>query len=110
MEIGLELARRIAQTSACREAGINAEYLPADRPLAEHIREYAASSYHPVGTCRMGSDEMAVVDTELRVMGVGGLRVVDASVMPTTVTGNAQAAVLAIAERATDLLLPPLGK
>ena len=110
MEIGLELARRIAQTSACREAGINAEYLPADRPLAEHIREYAASSYHPVGTCRMGSDEMAVVDPELRVMGVGGLRVVDASVMPTTVTGNAQAAVLAIAERATDLLLPPLGK
>ena len=110
MEIGIELARRIAQTSACREAGINAEFLPADRPLAEHIRENAASSYHPVGTCRMGSDEMAVVDPELRVMGVGALRVVDASVMPTTVTGNAQAAVLAIAERATDLLLSPLGK
>jgi len=109
MEFGLELARRIAQTPACREAGITAEFRPAARPLAEHIREHAASSFHPVGTCRMGSDRMAVVDRELRVIGVDGLRVVDASVMPTTVSGNAQAAVFAIAERASDLLLSPPG-
>ncbi len=105
MELGLELARRIAQTPACRDAGVREEFLPADRPLSTHIQEHADTSYHPVGTCRMGSDEMAVVDRELRVGGVGGLRVVDASVMPTTVSGNSQAAVYAIAERATDLLL-----
>ncbi len=104
MEFGIGLARRIAQTSACREAGITGEFLPAGRPLVEHIREHADSSFHPVGTCRMGSDEMAVVDRELRVRGVDGLRVVDASVMPTTVSGNAQAAVFAIAERAADFL------
>jgi choline dehydrogenase len=106
MEIGLGLARRIAQTSGCREAGIGAEFLPADRLLAEHIEAHASSSFHPVGTCRMGTDEMAVVDRELRVRGVVGLRVVDASIMPTTVSGNAQAAVFAIAERATDLISP----
>jgi choline dehydrogenase len=105
MEVGLGLARRIAQTPACREAGIDSEFLPADRPLAEHIQDHAASSFHPVGTCRMGPDEMAVVDGELRVRGVEGLRVVDASIMPTTVSGNSQAAVYAIAERAADLLL-----
>jgi choline dehydrogenase len=105
MEIGLGLARRIAQTSACREAGIGGELLPADRPLEEHIQEHAASSFHAVGTCRMGPDEMAVVDGELRVRGVEGLRVVDASIMPTTVSGNSQAAVYAIAERAADLLI-----
>ncbi len=107
MELGIDLARRIAQTPACREAGIREEVSPADRPLSAHIREQADSSYHPVGTCRMGSDGMAVVDRELRVSGVGRLRVADASVMPTTVSGNSQAAVYAIAERAADLLLSP---
>ena len=107
LEIGIDLARRIAQTPACREAGIREEFSPADRPLSAHIREQADSSYHPVGTCRMGSDRMAVVDCELRVSGVGRLRVADASVMPTTVSGNSQAAVYAIAERAADLLLSP---
>ena len=105
LEVGIDLARRIAQTPACREAGIREELSPADRPLSAHIREQADTSYHPIGTCRMGSDEMAVVDSELRVRGVDRLRVADASVMPTTVSGNSQAAVYAIAERATDLLL-----
>jgi len=108
MEIGIGLARRIAQTAPCREAGITEEHLPGTRALAEHIRENAASSFHSVGTCRMGADETAVVDPELRVRGVDGLRVVDASIMPTAVSGNSQAAVLAIAERAADLLLPPV--
>ena len=64
----------------------------------------ADSAYHAVGTCHLGGDEHAVVDPWLRVIGVSGLRVVDASVMPTTVAGNAQAAVYAIAERAADLI------
>lgn len=107
MELGIDLARRIAQTPVCREAGIREEFSPADRPLSTHIQEQADSSYHPVGTCRMGTDGMAVVDCELRVSGVDRLRVADASVMPTTVSGNSQAAVYAIAERAIDLLLWP---
>ena len=64
----------------------------------------ADTAFHPVGTCRLGGDAGAVVDPWLRVVGISGLRVVDASVMPTTVAGNAQAAVLAIAERAADFI------
>ena len=60
--------------------------------------------YHPVGTCRMGSDEGAVVDPELRVRGVDGLRVADASVMPTIVGGHPTAAIVMIAEKAADLI------
>ena len=104
LQRGIELARSVAATPACRAAGIAGEFLPAAAPLEEHIREHALSAYSPVGTCRIGTDRMAVVDLELRVRGVTGLRVVDASVMPTTVSGNAQAGVIAIAERAADIL------
>ncbi|SDJ82319.1 GMC family oxidoreductase [Microbulbifer yueqingensis] len=77
-----------------------------DRPRIESfIRERAESIYHPVGTCKMGADELAVVDSELRVRGVGGLRVVDASIMPTLVSGNTNAPVIAIAEKAADMIL-----
>ena len=68
-------------------------------------RDNGQTIYHPIGTCRMGSDENAVVDPELRVCGVAGLRVVDASVFPAMVSGNTQAAVMAVAERASDLIL-----
>jgi choline dehydrogenase len=76
----------------------------SDSELIAFIRAKAETVYHPVGSCRMGNDEASVVDTELRVRGVEGLRVVDASVMPTLIGGNTNAPTIMIAERASDLI------
>ena len=76
----------------------------SDADLETFIRRKAETIYHPVGTCRMGAGSDAVVDSELRVHGVEGLRVVDASVMPTLIGGNTNAPVIMIAERAADLI------
>jgi choline dehydrogenase-like flavoprotein len=76
----------------------------SDADLAAFIRATAVTAHHPSGTCRMGVDERAVVDPELRVRGVEALRVVDASVMPDLVSSNIHACVLMIAERAADLV------
>ncbi len=75
-----------------------------DADLIEFIRAKAETIYHPIGTCRMGSDDASVVDTQLRVRGVDGLRVIDASVMPTLIGGNTNAPTMMIAERAADLI------
>ena len=84
------------------------QYLPlySDEYLACMLRTYTQTIYHPAGTCKMGSitDPMAVLDPELRVKGVHGLRVVDASVMPLIASGNTNAPIIAIAERASDLI------
>lgn len=80
------------------------EDVHSDAEIAEHVRETSHTVYHPVGTCKMGDDEMAVVDDRLRVRGVDGLRVVDASVMPTLVGGNTNAPTMMIAEKAADMM------
>jgi choline dehydrogenase len=85
-------------------------YRPHDRlhsisEIKEHIRLNMEAMYHPVGTCKMGNDSMAVVDHTLRVHGLKGLRIVDASIMPTIVGGNTNAPTIMIAEKAADMVL-----
>jgi choline dehydrogenase-like flavoprotein len=77
----------------------------SDAEIDAHARATGITAHHPAGTCRMGVDDRAVVDSELRVHGVAGLRVIDASVMPDMVGGNINAAVIMIAEKAADLIL-----
>lgn len=105
---GAKLARRIVASPSFSPYVLD-EYKPgravaSDEQLLDAIRNAGSSGYHPVGTCRMGSDDAAVVDPQLRVRGVEGLRVVDASVMPVLVSGNTNAATLMIAEKAADLM------
>jgi choline dehydrogenase/4-pyridoxate dehydrogenase len=78
--------------------------LNTDAEIDEHIRATGITVYHPISTCRMGSDTDSVVDPELRVRGVDALRVVDASVMPDLIGGNINAVVIMIAEKAADMI------
>ena len=75
-----------------------------DAEIADFARRRADSYHHQAGSCRIGTDDLAVVDPQLRVRGVEGLRVVDASVMPAVPSGNCHTAVVALAERAADLI------
>ena len=79
--------------------------MQSDAELEDFIRATAETEYHPVGTCKMGSDAMAVVDESLRVRGVDRLRVIDASIMPSIVSGNTNAPVIMIAEKGAEMML-----
>jgi len=81
------------------------EAVQSDEEITDFLRRKANTTYHPVGTCKMGSDDMAVVDERLRVKGLSGLRVVDASIMPTLVGGNTNAAAIMIGEKGSDMIL-----
>jgi len=105
---GLRLARRLCAAAPFARYHAH-EALPGpgvqdDTALIAYLRRAAGTAHHPVGTCRMGVDEKAVVDPELRVRGITGLRVVDASVFPSIVGGNTNAPVVMVAERAADLI------
>jgi choline dehydrogenase-like flavoprotein len=105
---GFRLMREIMHAPALapwrgRELGGSAQ-ATTDAQIEAFIRDHADTIYHPVGSCRMGPDEQDVVDARLRVRGVSGLRVVDASVMPAIVGGNTNAPTIMIAERAVDFI------
>ena len=81
--------------------GVN---ISADDELLDWVRNNAETTYHPVGTCKMGVDSMAVVDDQLRVRGLAGLRVADASIMPMMLSANINAATMMIADKASDFI------
>lgn len=106
---GLRVARRIAETPSLAPH-ILSEFVPGaqyqtDAELLQAARNYSQSIYHPSGTCKMGHDAMAVVDDRLRVHGLKGLRIVDASIMPELVSGNTNAPTIMIAEKAADMII-----
>ena len=78
-----------------------------DAELLEWVRNNAETTYHPIGTCKMGMDPMAVVDNQLRVHGIEGLRVADASIMPTLTSGNTNAPSIMIGEKCAEMILAP---
>ncbi|MDJ0752846.1 MAG: GMC family oxidoreductase N-terminal domain-containing protein [Ardenticatenaceae bacterium] len=106
---GVKIARKILN-SAAFDAYRGEEYLPgpdaqSDDDIREFIRNYAQNIYHPVGTCKMGSDPMAVVNERLQVHGVSGLRVADASIMPRIINANTNNPCMMIGEKCADMIL-----
>jgi len=106
---GVKLARRVAQAPAMAKYVAYEDFPGKDVQTDEEIATYTTFAgttlYHPVGTCKMGHDPMAVVDPQLRVHGIEGLRVVDASIMPRIVSGNTNAPTIMIGEKGADLIL-----
>ncbi|WP_408607693.1 GMC family oxidoreductase [Enterovibrio coralii] len=109
----IKVARKIANTPPLSEHVLS-EYVPGekfqtDEELLTAAREFSQTIYHPTSTCKMGVDEMAVVNARLQVYGVENLRVVDASIMPEIASGNTNAPTIMIAEKASDMILEDNG-
>lgn len=106
---GIKVARRIAEAPSLKQHIID-EYVPgcqykSDQELLQAAREHSQTIYHPVGTCKMGQDDLAVVDSRLRVHGIENLRVADASIMPEIISGNTNAPTIMIGEKAAQMIL-----
>jgi choline dehydrogenase len=105
---GIKIAREVAHSQAL-EGFTGEELMPGSnfqskKELEEFVRQFGASAFHPTSSCKMGRDSMAVVDPELRVYGVAGLRVADASVMPDIVNSPPNATCIMIGEKAADFI------
>ena len=108
MREGIKIAHEIFEQKAFdkfRGKAINPINLNSDEEINEFIRNTGDTAYHPSGTCKMGKDNLSVVDEKLKVYGIENLRVVDASIMPRIITGNLNAATIMIAEKASDYIL-----
>tara|TARA_B100001093_G_C26530495_1_gene885812 strand:- start:368 stop:853 length:486 start_codon:yes stop_codon:yes gene_type:complete len=106
----LKIVRQIMLNTETFKKYETEEYLPGleftrDEELVKAASEHSQTIFHPVGTCKMGPDENAVVNSELKVHGLQNLRIVDASIMPTITSGNTNAPTIMIAEKASDLIL-----
>tara|TARA_B100001093_G_scaffold356801_1_gene341403 strand:- start:152 stop:724 length:573 start_codon:yes stop_codon:yes gene_type:complete len=107
---GLKLTRKIILESETFKKYSPEEYRPGinfndDEELVKEASNYAQTIFHPVGTCKMGQDDMAVVDEKLKVKGIKNLRVIDASIMPNITSGNTNAPTIMIAEKGADMIL-----
>jgi choline dehydrogenase len=112
---GIQIARKIAEYDPLRPH-ITEEHAPGrhiasddEAGILDWARNTAVTIYHPSGTCRMGADDTSIVDPELRVRGVAGLRVADAAIMPRLVSGNTNAPCMMIGEKAADMILRSTG-
>ena len=106
---GIKLVRKFFSSSPlkeyCIEETIPGKHISSDEQLLNYAQKNGSTIYHPIGTCRMGSDQSAVVDLRLKVNGVKNLRIIDASIMPEMVSGNTYAATNMIAEKGSDFIL-----
>jgi len=104
---GIKIVRNVLNQPALKSLGgreMLTEQFASEESLRAFARSHADCLFHPIGTCKMGVDDMAVVDPSLRVHGVEGLRVVDASIMPTLIGGNTNAPAMMIGEKAADMI------